>query len=60
MFLQVEYPVNAVNEVYFGILHWYCGFIIITDYLQPASYWLVYTYCHDIDIHKFLLFLNYW
>lgn len=33
---------------------------LITDYLQPSSYWLAYTYCHDIDIHKFLLPLSYW
>ena len=33
---------------------------LITDYLQPSSYWLAYTYCHDIDIHKFLLRLSYW
>ena len=32
---------------------------LITDYLQPSSYLLAYTYCHDIDIHKFLLPLSY-
>jgi len=32
---------------------------LITDYLQPSSYLLAYTYCHDIDIHKFLLPVSY-
>ena len=32
---------------------------LITDYLLPSSYLLAYTYCHDIDIHKFLLPLSY-
>lgn len=38
---------------YFGIIR-----IIIIDYLRPASFGSADTYCYDIDIRKFLLFLN--
>lgn len=46
--------------LYFDALSWNPESIIITDYLQPASFELVDTYCYDIDIRKVLSFLNHW
>ena len=44
---------DNISKIIDSIIIW-----LVTDYLKPASSGSVDTYCYDIDIRKFLLFLN--